>query len=149
MKTMNNRPNMANVGKGDLKSSPSAKSFKTEVASPTANQSDTVQRDKGTRFSTERAGDSETQQSQTKKAEVDKNVKADTDNAVAEPTVESQEKKFTGRCRLFVGNLPNDMSENEFQKFFEPFGELNEVFLNASRGFGFIRLVSILLNGYR
>jgi hypothetical protein len=51
-----------------------------------------------------------------------------------------KEKKFSGRCRLFVGNLPNDMTDTEFRKMFEPYGELNEVFLNSGRGFGFIRL---------
>jgi len=142
---MNNRPNAVNVGKGDLKSSPAAKDVKTEIASLAGSQTDAVQRDKGSRFSSVRDGDSEAQQSQAKNAEIEKNAKveraSDFDSSVAEP--ESLEKKFTGRCRLFVGNLPNDMSENEFQKFFEPYGELNEVFLNASRGFGFIRLVSI------
>jgi len=139
---MNNRPNTANVAKGDLKSSAAEKGVKT-VPSLIGNQTDAAQRDKGTRFSSVRANDSETQQSPTKKAEVEKNVKSEmADISVAEPAPESQEKKFTGRCRLFVGNLPNDLSENEFQKFFEPYGELNEVFLNASRGFGFIRLVS-------
>jgi RNA recognition motif. (a.k.a. RRM, RBD, or RNP domain) len=53
-----------------------------------------------------------------------------------------KEKKFSGRCRLFVGNLPNDMTENDFKKLFEPYGECSEVFVNSGRGFGFIRLVS-------
>lgn len=55
------------------------------------------------------------------------------------------EKKFTGRCRLFVGNLTPDVTENEFKKMFEPFGEISEVYVNTSRGFGFIRLVSFLI----
>ena len=52
------------------------------------------------------------------------------------------EKKFTGRCRLFVGNLPNDTTEDEFKKMFSPFGQFTEIYLNTSRGFGFIRMVS-------
>ena len=52
------------------------------------------------------------------------------------------EKKFTGRCRLFVGNLTGDISEDEFKSMFEPHGELSEVFLNSNRGFGFVRLVN-------
>lgn len=65
----------------------------------------------------------------------------DTEDASAsEPKIE---KKFTGRCRLFVGNLPNDMGDDEFKKLFEPFGESTEHFLNASRGFGFVRMVSV------
>ena len=52
------------------------------------------------------------------------------------------EKKFTGRCRLFVGNLTSDVTENDFRKMFEQFGEISEVYVNTGRGFGFIRLVS-------
>ncbi|XP_064629511.1 non-POU domain-containing octamer-binding protein-like isoform X2 [Lineus longissimus] len=50
-----------------------------------------------------------------------------------------EEKKFTGRCRLFVGNI-QDMEEEDFKKMFEAFGEISEVYLNKGRGFGFIRL---------
>lgn len=53
------------------------------------------------------------------------------------------ERKFTGRCRLFLGNLPNDMTEDEFKKLFVPFGESTEHFLNSGRGFGFVRMVSV------
>lgn len=63
------------------------------------------------------------------------------------------EKKFTGRCRLFVGNLPNDTTEDEFKKMFSPFGQFTEIYLNTSRGFGFIRMVSykgeVLINHKR
>jgi RNA recognition motif-containing protein len=55
----------------------------------------------------------------------------------------SEEKKFTGRCRLFVGNLTPGVSEDEFKNMFTPFGEVSEAYVNASRGFGFIRLVRI------
>jgi RNA recognition motif-containing protein len=51
------------------------------------------------------------------------------------------DKKFTGRCRLFVGNLPNDISETEFKEIFSKYGEIGEVFLNNARSFGFIKLV--------
>lgn len=50
-------------------------------------------------------------------------------------------KKFTGRCRLFVGNLSQETTEAEFRKLFEPYGEISEVYLNTAKGFGFIRLV--------
>ncbi|KAL3881354.1 hypothetical protein ACJMK2_027803 [Sinanodonta woodiana] len=49
-------------------------------------------------------------------------------------------RKFTGRCRLFVGNIPPDTTEEQFKEMFSPFGESSEVFLNANRGFGFIRM---------
>ena len=50
------------------------------------------------------------------------------------------DRKFTGRCRLFVGNLPADMTESEFKELFTKFGEIGEVFLNTQRSFGFIKL---------
>ena len=50
------------------------------------------------------------------------------------------EKKFTGRCRLFVGNLPSDITESEFRDIFVKYGEIGECFLNNQRSFGFIKL---------
>ena len=50
-------------------------------------------------------------------------------------------KKFTGRCRLFVGNITPDTTEEQFKEMFTPYGEVSEVFVNAAKGFGFIRLV--------
>jgi len=52
------------------------------------------------------------------------------------------EKTYTQRCRLFIGNLPNDISEEEFKKLFAKYGEPSEVFINKGKGFGFIRLES-------
>ncbi|XP_029458360.1 paraspeckle component 1 isoform X2 [Rhinatrema bivittatum] len=52
------------------------------------------------------------------------------------------EKTYTQRCRLFVGNLPTDITEENFKKLFEKYGEPSEVFINRDRGFGFIRLES-------
>ncbi|XP_034057470.1 splicing factor, proline- and glutamine-rich isoform X1 [Gymnodraco acuticeps] len=52
------------------------------------------------------------------------------------------EKTYTQRCRLFIGNLPNDISEEDFKKLFAKYGEPSEVFINKSKGFGFIRLES-------
>lgn len=51
------------------------------------------------------------------------------------------EKTFTQRSRLLVGNLPHDMTEEEFKSMFAKYGNINEVFLNRERGFGFIQLV--------
>lgn len=52
-----------------------------------------------------------------------------------------KERKFTGRCRLFVGNLV-DCDEEEMKEMFSKYGEVAEVFVNKEKGFGFIRLVS-------
>ncbi|XP_035808868.2 paraspeckle component 1 isoform X1 [Amphiprion ocellaris] len=50
------------------------------------------------------------------------------------------EKTFTQRSRLFVGSLPVDITEEEFKNMFAKYGDVNEVFINRDRGFGFIRL---------
>jgi hypothetical protein len=50
------------------------------------------------------------------------------------------EKKFTGRCRLFVGNLPNDVNEADFKELFVKFGEVGECFVNNQRNFAFVKL---------
>ncbi|XP_069751887.1 splicing factor, proline- and glutamine-rich-like isoform X2 [Narcine bancroftii] len=52
------------------------------------------------------------------------------------------EKTYTQRCRLFVGNLPGDITEDDFKKLFDKYGEPGEVFINKGKGFGFIRLES-------
>lgn len=50
-------------------------------------------------------------------------------------------KKFTGRCRLFVGNLPNDLKEEELKELFSPHGDIAECYLSG-KGFAFLRMVS-------
>ncbi|GCB84332.1 hypothetical protein scyTo_0025012, partial [Scyliorhinus torazame] len=50
------------------------------------------------------------------------------------------EKTYTQRCRLFVGNLPADISEDDFKRLFGKYGDPGEVFINKGKGFGFIRL---------
>lgn len=70
------------------------------------------------------------------------------DDSLMQPeqsSVPLSQKKFTGRCRLFVGNLPADMTEDEFKEMFSPHGEFTEVFLNPSKSFGFIRMVCSLI----
>jgi len=50
------------------------------------------------------------------------------------------EKKFSGRCRLFVANLHNTTTEQELKELFSEFGETGEVYVNRDKGFGFIRM---------
>ncbi|XP_018554435.1 splicing factor, proline- and glutamine-rich isoform X1 [Lates calcarifer] len=52
------------------------------------------------------------------------------------------EKTYTQRCRLFIGNLPSDITEDQFKRLFAKYGEPSEVFINKGKGFGFIRLQS-------
>ena len=54
---------------------------------------------------------------------------------------EQEEIKFSGRYRLFVGNIPMNLKQDEFEALFKPFGEYMEPFLSDGKGFGFIRMV--------
>lgn len=57
------------------------------------------------------------------------------------PPQDTREKKFTGRCRLYIGNLTNDVTEEEITQLFQPYGETAELFVNKEKNFAFIRLV--------
>ncbi|XP_071448982.1 hrp65 protein-like isoform X2 [Hetaerina americana] len=56
------------------------------------------------------------------------------------PPQDVREKKFSGRCRLYVGNLTNDVTEEEINGMFTTYGETSEVFVNKDKNFAFIRL---------
>lgn len=43
----------------------------------------------------------------------------------AELLEEQPKKKFTGRCRLFVGNLSTEFKEQDMKELFLPFGEIS------------------------
>lgn len=58
------------------------------------------------------------------------------------PPLEQTEVKFNGRSRLYIGNLANDITEEEVQKMFSQFGETAELFVNKEKNFGFIKMVS-------
>lgn len=49
-------------------------------------------------------------------------------------------KKFTGRCRLFIGNLPHNTSEEKLRNLFESYGEVGEVYLGPKSAFAFIKM---------
>lgn len=57
------------------------------------------------------------------------------------PTIEQPEVKFNGRSRLYIGNLCNDVTEEELLDLFGQFGETSELFLNKDKNFGFIKMV--------
>ncbi len=58
------------------------------------------------------------------------------------PVTGKTERKFSNRCRLFVGNI-TDMSEDEFTKMFEKYGEYSEAYVNKEKAFGFVKMVSV------
>lgn len=51
------------------------------------------------------------------------------------------EPKFSGRSRLYVGNLGSEITEQDLKDYFSSYGEIAEVFLNKEKGFAFVRLV--------
>lgn len=51
-------------------------------------------------------------------------------------------KKFSNKSRLFIANLPREMTETELRGLFESHGEVQEVFLQKEKSFGFCRMVS-------
>lgn len=62
------------------------------------------------------------------------------------PTVElppqpEKEKKFMGNCRLYIGNVGPDFTDNDLIELFKPYGETAEPFYSKEKNFGFIRLV--------
>jgi proline- and glutamine-rich splicing factor len=48
--------------------------------------------------------------------------------------------KFSGRSRLYIGNLPNEMTEETLKEMMSPFGEVGEIFLNTEKKFAFLRM---------
>ena len=67
------------------------------------------------------------------------------DSSASSSQQQNNDKKTTqgGRCRLFIGNIPSDLTQEEFQILFGKYGELIEYFVNPSRGFGFVKLVDL------
>lgn len=65
-------------------------------------------------------------------------------NAFTEAQLMSEipKKKFSGRCRLFVGNLPNDLKEPALKEMFAPHGDIAECYLSG-KGFAFLRMVGL------
>lgn len=56
------------------------------------------------------------------------------------PPVEYTEVKFSGRNRLYVGNLPQDVKEEDLREWFKPYGEINEAFVNNEKNFAFLKV---------
>ena len=62
------------------------------------------------------------------------------------PPQDSTEKKFSGRNRLYVGNLTNDVTEEEITQMFSPFGEVSEIFINKEKNFAFLKIVRFIFD---
>lgn len=56
------------------------------------------------------------------------------------PELNFEEVKFSGRNRLYIGNLTNDVTEDELKELFKPYGEISEAFINAEKNFAFLKI---------
>ncbi|CAO1390308.1 unnamed protein product [Diamesa hyperborea] len=56
------------------------------------------------------------------------------------PSFDVEEVKFSGRNRLYIGNLTNDVTEDELKELFKPYGEISESFINTEKNFAFLKI---------
>ncbi|XP_055645098.1 hrp65 protein-like isoform X2 [Toxorhynchites rutilus septentrionalis] len=56
------------------------------------------------------------------------------------PPIETEEVKFSGRNRLYIGNLTNDVTEDELTELFRPYGDISEIFMNKEKNYAFVRV---------
>lgn len=56
------------------------------------------------------------------------------------PPIVMTEKKFNGRNRLYIGNIGNEVTEEDLIELFKPYGETTERFLNKEKNFAFVKL---------
>jgi proline- and glutamine-rich splicing factor len=59
--------------------------------------------------------------------------------AVDLPPLDTVEKKFSGRNRLYIGNLSPDVTENDLKELLGKCGEYGELFLNKEKNFSFVK----------
>lgn len=56
------------------------------------------------------------------------------------PPIVIAEKKFNGRNRLYIGNIGNEVTEDDIVELFKPYGETTERFLNKEKNFAFVKV---------
>ncbi|XP_058824026.1 hrp65 protein-like [Topomyia yanbarensis] len=56
------------------------------------------------------------------------------------PPIENETVKFSGRNRLYIGNLTNDVTEEELVELFKPYGDISELFMNKDKNYAFVRV---------
>uniref|UniRef100_A0A1X7TYJ2 RRM domain-containing protein n=1 Tax=Amphimedon queenslandica TaxID=400682 RepID=A0A1X7TYJ2_AMPQE len=59
---------------------------------------------------------------------------------IPDPEGGRREKKFGNRARVYIGNLPRGMTEEELMELFSPHGEVSRVYLEKEKNFGFARM---------
>lgn len=53
--------------------------------------------------------------------------------------IKLEEKKFSNRSRLYVGNIPSKMSEQDLKNLLNTYGETNDLFFNKEKNFAFVK----------
>merc|ERR1719427_950976 len=56
------------------------------------------------------------------------------------PPVDTSERQFSGRSRLYIGNIAPGMSEDKLKEDLSKFGEVGELFYNPEKHFAFLRM---------
>ena len=56
------------------------------------------------------------------------------------PPVDASERKFSGRSRLYIGNIAPNVSEEKLKDDLSKFGEIGELFYNSEKHFAFVRM---------
>ena len=56
--------------------------------------------------------------------------------------LETTEKKFSGRARLYIGNLTPDTTEEHLKEIMGQHGEVGEIFFNTEKHFAFLRMAT-------
>ena len=58
------------------------------------------------------------------------------------PNLDTKGIKFSGRSRLYIGNLSNDVTEENLKEMLAVYGEVGEVFYNREKKFAFLRMAT-------
>jgi len=54
--------------------------------------------------------------------------------------LDTAEKKFSGRARIYIGNFSNELSEESLKEKVSANGEVGEMFFNREKNFAFVRM---------
>ncbi|XP_034098267.2 protein no-on-transient A-like isoform X1 [Drosophila albomicans] len=55
-------------------------------------------------------------------------------------SMDIEEFRFSNRNRLYVGNMPKDMGKEKLKEMFEPYGEINDLFVNVQKNLAFLKM---------
>merc|ERR550519_2710309 len=56
------------------------------------------------------------------------------------PPIDASERRFSGRSRLYIGNITPDMTEEKLKDLVGKSGEVGEMFFNQEKHFAFLRM---------